>query len=122
VGSGVLSDDIVRDVYDDYIDLFNRGNLPEVSRQKILQKHADVVADADEGPLIWIGIAKAQWDCGQLEPTVFSKVRQIVDEGLGLARWAEQGDRLLLKRKAALNQFLSKLETSTPALVSPEKL
>jgi hypothetical protein len=37
-----------------------------------------------------------------------------VRDGLGLDRWAEEGDRLLLRRKAALNQFLARLETPNP--------
>jgi len=38
-------------------------------------------------------------------------VREIARDGLGLDRWAEQGERLLQQRKTALNQFLTKLES-----------
>jgi hypothetical protein len=113
-GTGVLSDDTVRDVIADYFDLFNRGGSPETIRKKLLATYAESVRDSDEGPLIWLGIAKAQWDCSHLEPLVLSKIREIVRDGLGLERWAEEGDRLLQRRKAALNQFLARLETSNP--------
>jgi len=80
-GTGVLSDDTVRDVYDSYLDLFNRGNPPEVIRQKLLEDFEKSLGDSDDGPLIWLGIAKAQWDCDQLEPLVLQRVRKIVSEG-----------------------------------------
>ncbi len=120
-GIGVLSDDTVRDVQADYLDLFNRGNSPEAIRKKLLVDYAESVGDPDEGPLIWIGIAKAQWDCAQLEPLVHSKIREIVEDGLGLTRWAEQGERLLQRRKTALNQFLTKLQTPNQRPRKPRK-
>jgi hypothetical protein len=120
-GTGILSDDTVRDVIGDYLDLFNRGNSPESIRQKIVEKYAGSVRDADEGPLIWFGIAKAQWDCSHLEQFVLSKIREIVEDGLGLARWAEQGERQLERRKTALKQFLIKLETPNPRARKPRK-
>jgi hypothetical protein len=101
--------------------LFNRGDSSEVLRKTILAKYAESVGDPDEGPLIWIGIAKAQWDCAHLEPLVVSRIREIVKDGLGLDRWAEQGDSLLQRRKAALNQFLDKLQTSNPRPRKPKK-
>jgi hypothetical protein len=120
-GTGVLSDDTVRDVYGIYLDLFNRGNSPDAIRQQLLADHEESLRDADEGPLIWIGIAKAQWDCAQLEPAILAKVREIVNGGLGLDRWAEQGERLLQARKAALRQFLIQLETDNPRPRKPRK-
>jgi hypothetical protein len=120
-GTGILSDDTVRDVCGSYIDLFNRGNPPEVIRKKLLNEYAESVRDSDDGPLIWLGIAKAQWDCGQLELLVLSKIREIVSRGLGLDLWAEQGERLLQRRKTALSQFLTKLETPNPRPRKPRK-
>jgi hypothetical protein len=120
-GTGILSDDTIRDVIGDYLDLFDRGNSAEAIRQRILERYAGSLRDADEGPLIWLGIAKAQWDCGHLEPLVLSKSREIVGEGLGLARWAEQGERRLERRKTALKQFLSKLEAPNPRPRKPRK-
>jgi hypothetical protein len=120
-GTGILSDDTVRDVHSDYLDLFNRGNSPAVIRQKLLERYEESLEDSDDGPLIWLGIAKAQWNCAQLEPQVLSKIREIVSGGLGLDRWAEQGERLLQRRKIALSQFLAKLETPNPRPRKPRK-
>jgi hypothetical protein len=120
-GTGILSDDTVRDVHSDYLDFFNRGNSPEAIRKELLERYAESLRDPDDGPLIWLGIAKAQWDCGQLEPLVLSKIREIVSKGLGLDVWAEQGERLLQRRKIALGQFLSKLETPNPRPRIPRK-
>jgi hypothetical protein len=83
-GTRFFSDDTLWDVVDEYFDLVNRGNPAEVIRKKILKDHENGLKDPDEGPLIWLSIAKAQWDCAQLEPIVRSKVREIVSGGLGL--------------------------------------
>lgn len=120
-GEGILSDDRVRDVHREYLDLFNRGNAPEAIRRKILGDYAKELTDTDEGPLIWFAVAKAQWDCGHLQPTVLVKVRQIVGEGLGLDRWSEQGERLLQKRKKAVAQFLAMLASPNPRPRRPKK-
>jgi hypothetical protein len=120
-GTGILSDDTTRDIYDSYIELFNRGNSVETIREKLLQKHAQDLKDPDEGPLIWIGIAKAQWACAQLEPLVLSKVREIVINGLGLDRWSDEGGPLLHRRKIALTQFFASLETPNPRPRKPRK-
>lgn len=120
-GEGILSDDTVRDVHDDYFDFFNRGDSPEEIRKKILAKYSEDLTDQDEGPLIWLAIAKAQWDCAHLEPVVYSKVREIVQNSLGLDRWAEQGERLLLRRKKALAQFLKQLESPNLRARKPRK-
>jgi hypothetical protein len=120
-GTGILSDDTVRDIHESYLDLFNRGNSADVIRQKLLEEHAESLRDSDEGPLIWLGIAKAQWDCAQLEPLVISKIREIVSDGLGLDLWAEQGAALLQRRKTALRQFLAKLDTPNLRPRKPRK-
>lgn len=120
-GTGVLSDDTVRDVIADYINLFNRGNSAEAARQQILRSYGSSVSDPDEGPLVWIGIAKAQWDCGQLESEVLNKIRLVVRDDLGLDRWVEQGPKLLNLRKLALRQFLAKLEIENPRPRKPRK-
>lgn len=113
-GTGVTSDDTVRDVYDEYLDLFNRGNSPAEIRTKLFAKYAESLGDSDEGP-------PAQWDCAQLEASALSKIREIVRDGLGLDRWAEQGERLLERRKTALNQFLAKLESPNQRPRKPRK-
>jgi hypothetical protein len=33
-GTSILSDDTTRDIYDSYLDLFNRGNLTKPVRRK----------------------------------------------------------------------------------------
>jgi hypothetical protein len=49
------------------------------------------------------------------------KISEIVRDGLGLSRWAEQGERLLQRRKTALNQFLAELETPNPRPRKPRQ-
>ncbi len=120
-GTGILSDDTVRDIYDSYIDRFNRGDTAENIRLQLLKSYASSLKDTDEGPLVWLAIAKAQWDCGQLEAEVVAKVQEVVRDGLGLARWAEQGQRLLERRKAALQQFLAKLQSVNSRPRKPRK-
>ena len=59
-GIGILSDDTIRDVHNSYLDLFNRGHSADVIRQELLEEYAESLQDSNEGPLVWLGIAKAQ--------------------------------------------------------------
>lgn len=113
-GNGILSDDFARDVYDEYLERYNAGDEHSTIFDA-LKKHFQVgFHDSDDGPLFWLAVAKAQWDCGALDPQVYARVQTIVTHGEGLDRWREQGSAGLTKRQRALTTFLEKLGTPNP--------
>ena len=110
-GSGILDDDVARDVHDRYLEAHAAGEPDDSIVEALRGEFAGVVSDPDEGPIFWLAVAHAQWDCSSVSPEVRERVEQIVAEGLGLARWAEAGRAQLARRKAALSRFLKNIGT-----------
>jgi hypothetical protein len=110
-GSGVLDDDFARDVYDHYVEAHAAGQPAGTIVQTLQRDFAGSVSDPDEGPLFWLAVAHAQWDCARVMPEVRERVDEIIAQSLGLARWAEAGPRELARRKTALVRFATKIQT-----------
>ena len=109
-GSGILDDDFARDVYDQYVDACGAGKPATAIIQALQKEFAKSLSDPDEGPLFWLAVAHAQWDCSSVTPEVRKRVEDIVVKGLGLARWAAEGRTPLARRKAALSRFVAKMQ------------
>jgi len=110
-GTAILSDDTARDVYDSYMAKYNEGLAHEDIREQLLEECAEMLDDMDDGPVFWLGFAKAQWECGALQDDVYQRVKTLIDTGAGLASWEEAGETALRKRKQVLQEFLEKIST-----------
>jgi len=121
-GFNILDDDFVRDVYDDYMEAFNVKVPADEIMRELLNEHPSDIDDEDddEGALFWLAVAKAQWDCGHLQPDVVARVRRIVEEGLGLENWEYEGPKVLAKRKAKLAAFLEAIQQPNPKPRKPK--
>jgi hypothetical protein len=113
-GDGILSDDFARDVYDEYLERYNAGGDHPTVFAAVKKRFRSDLQDSDYGPLFWLAVAKAQWDCGDLNPEVHVKVQAIIAQGEGLDRWREQGSAGLAKRQRALAGFLERLGSPNP--------
>lgn len=109
-GKGVLEEDLALDVYGDFLERYNDGADPRKLHKQILEAYAQALS-TPEFPSVWLGIAKAQWECGCLAPEMLRKVRTIVAEGSDLSRWQEE-DRQ--SRKRVLDRFLSRVSAPNP--------
>ncbi len=115
-GTAISSNDTYADVYADFFDLYNEGwEVKDVSK-KLVEDNSEVIGDEDDANNFWFALAKAQWECKQLDGDVFQRVKQIIESGEDLEVWrnlgASNGD--LKKRKAALDKFLVQLQTDKP--------
>jgi hypothetical protein len=102
----ILDDDVVADVYADFMERFDQGIAPEDICAELEDEYADTLGNVDDGPAIWLALALAQWECGQLEPDMLAKVSEIVASGVELERWKEEWRD---KRKQALAAFLEQI-------------
>jgi hypothetical protein len=110
-GTGVLDDDLARDVYDRYTDAEAAGQTAAAIVKALRAEFVSAVDDADEGPVFWLAIAQAQWDGAGIEKDIHARVDKIIARGLGLERWREAGARELARRQAALAKFAAKIKT-----------
>ncbi len=108
-GTAIPSNDTYADVYGDFFDLYNKGiKVPDISKQ-IIAKNQEIINDADDSNNFWFALAKAQWECKQLDKDLFNKVKKIIDTGADLVVWRQLNPKEedIQKRKLALDKFLS---------------
>lgn len=120
-GTGITNDDTVLDVLGDITDWLKAGETVESASIKAEKKYAELRDDPDEGPLLWLAIAQAQWKYGTVEPRVLRQVRDDIKNGRGLERW-EEDPRGLVKRQATLAKFLATIESPNPRPSAKPKL
>ncbi len=113
-GFGVEQDDFVRDVLGEFDDRLKRGGSIESATQAVLVQFADAVDDTDDGPLLWLALARAQWRYGEASVDVLAKVRADFAAEAGLERWAEEGPTVLAKRRERLAKFVAEIERPNP--------
>ena len=100
-GHGIRQDDVVLDVIGVFEDALKSGASAGEATQAVRTRFSGALADVDdEGPLIWIALAEAQWTGGALDPEVLARVQDDYRAGRGLSRW-EEDPRGLAQRRAA---------------------
>lgn len=112
-GTSITSDDTVSDVVAYIVDGLKAGSTLTEATDLALLKFKSLLDDSDDGPLIWIGIAQAQWKYGLVDDRVLDRVRADVVSQRGLERWRDDQD-LLRERLDVLSRFLEKIESPNP--------
>jgi hypothetical protein len=115
-GTAISSNDSYADIYDEFFELYNNGiEVSEVS-ERLLKNNQEIIKDPDDANNFWFAIAKAQWECKQLDPKVLDKVRQIIESGNDIEVWKrlDATDADLKKRKAVLDKFLTDIQSERP--------
>jgi hypothetical protein len=113
-GDSIFADDDAQDMYHHYRTLYNEGKEHDDVRQEMQRIFADEIRDSDDGPIFWFAVARAQWEFGSLDPKVLKQVEKIMKEGLGLDRWREGGEKMLVRRKKVRGEFLDKIRQPNP--------
>lgn len=108
-GVGLLTDDTAVDVYGEYMDKYNDGVDHAAIRKVLEEDFADYLEDDDDGPVFWIALALAQWECGVLAPDVQERVSSLIASGKTLERWEESGAATVRQRERVLVRFLEKI-------------
>lgn len=112
-GPAITSDDTVLDIINDMKDRLKAGDALAVATDWILSVYEELLDDADEGPLVWLGIAHIQWQYGLVDPSVQRKIAEDLHLQRGLDRWREEPPSLA-RRLAVLAAFTAKISTPNP--------
>ncbi len=96
------------DVYSDFIDRYNDGSDPSELHKEILERHAQSLTIESEWTSVWLGLARAQWECGSLSSDVLTAVEKIISSGADLHRWHPEDRK---RRQQLLDDFLVGLST-----------
>jgi hypothetical protein len=123
-GTGLSSNDTFEDIYSEFFELYNKGiDLPEITNN-ILSANIELQSDYEDQNSFWFALAKAQWDCGSLDQTVYEKVKSIIESGDDLKLWIELNGTSndVKKRKKVLEDFLERISKPTEKIKKRKKL
>lgn len=96
----IFGNDTAADVRDDFRALLEDGRSDEDATSEILAKFREALADRDEAPSVWIGLAAAQYRLGRLHPTVKERALRAIEAGADLHLWEDA--KLRKQRRAVL--------------------
>lgn len=108
-GTAISSNDTYADIYDEFFELYNDGLEVEEISQRLIQTNQETINDPDDCNNFWFALAKAQWECKQLDTELYQRVKNIVDTGADIEVWRqlEADEKDLKKRKLVLDKFLA---------------
>jgi hypothetical protein len=114
-GYGVFNDDTAAEVRDEYEQLLREKQRGDAATDALLGQWRETIDDPDDGPVFWLALALTQHKLGRLEARVQREALAVIDRGLGLDRWREQGGAALKRRVAQLAKARAQLESAQPA-------
>jgi len=121
--TAISSNDTYADIYGEFFDLYNSGlDVAEIS-EKLIADNQETINDLDDCNNFWFALAKAQWECKQLNKDIFDRVKKVIETGADLAVWRklDADEKDIKKRKVVLDKFLTDLQTERPKAKSRKK-
>lgn len=86
-GTGISSNDTFADIYDEFFELYNDGlEVLEISK-KLIKNNQEIINEPDDSNNFWFALAKAQWECKQLDNKVLDKAKTIIESGYDIEVW-----------------------------------
>lgn len=115
-GNAISSNDTYADVYSDFFELYNAGRDLSAISEKLIKDYRETIVLSEDANNFWFALAKAQWECKQLNPDVLDRVRDIVESGSDIEVWRQldADEKDIKKRKVYLNKFLADIEIEKP--------
>ncbi len=122
-GTAISSNDTYADIYSVFFDLYNNGQeVAEISK-KLIKENQDIINDTEDCNNFWFAVAKAKWECKQLDKELLDRVKKIIDTGADLEVWRrlDADEKTIRKRKEVLDKFLAGLQLDRPKAKSRKK-
>ena len=115
-GTAISLNDTYADIYDEFFDLYNDGQFVEDISRKLIADNKETINEPDDSNNFWFALAKAQWECKQLDAEILERVKEIIQKGSDLEVWRrlDAEERDIKKRKVSLDKFLVVLQTEKP--------
>lgn len=118
-GFKIFQNDTALDVKDQYIILLKDGKTTEEANRLIVENNQDVIELGDYDELeFWMALAMLQWSYGRLDQEVKVKALKCLEGDWHQTQWKEESPKLLNKRIAEINTFITIINTPQP----PEKI
>ncbi|RYE26522.1 MAG: hypothetical protein EOP51_00195 [Sphingobacteriales bacterium] len=111
-GVDIQSNDTYMDIRADFYDMLNEGLDVKHTSDRLIKNNQDLIDDPDDANNFWFALAKAQWECKQLDAELLKQVEEIITSGDDILVWRNLGadEDTITKRKDALEKFLAQLK------------
>jgi hypothetical protein len=122
-GTAIKDSDAFADIYDEYFNLYNKGEEPKHISKKIIEANWEILEIEEEKHSLWFALALAQWETKSLEQKILSTVEEIISSDADLKIWREldASESDIKKRKIALENFLEKIKSERPKAKSRKR-
>lgn len=122
-GTAISSNDTYADIFREFFDLYNDGlDVAEISK-KLIADNKETINDTYDCNNFWFALAKAQWECKQLDKDIYDRVKKVIETGADLEVWRQldANEKDIKKRKVVLDKFLADLQTEKQKAKSRKK-
>src|SRR5581483_4226433 len=106
-GYGVLDDDAAADIHGEFLSLLDKGVELSAIHDLVLAQFADYFSSHRSSASAWLGLARAEWECGVLRPETLQMVQTIVSDPRTLDAWSTDKERV--QRRVVLEKFLARI-------------
>lgn len=122
-GTAISSNDTYADIYGEFFDLYNDGQSVEDISKKLIADNQETINEPDDSNNFWFALAKAQWECKQLDTEILERVKEIIQTGSDLEVWRrlDADEKDIKKRKVVLDKFLADLQAEKSKAKSRKK-
>jgi len=112
-GTAISMNDTYADIFGAFIQMYNDGLEAGEITEKLIAGNQDIINDGEECNNFWFALAKAQWECRELDPKVFERVKVIIESGADIELWQflKADEEEIGERKAVLARFYRELQT-----------
>jgi hypothetical protein len=112
-GTGISMSDTYGDIFGAFIQMYNEGMTVKEISEKLTAENQDIINDGEESDNFWFALARAQWECKELDPAVLERVKNIVESGADIELWhfLKMDDEDIEARKGVLVRFLREIQT-----------
>lgn len=110
-GVGIFEDDVACDTRIALYDRFRDGDSAGEATDAVLDDFSEAMEDEEDGQVIILALAAAQWEAGRLDPRIRKRALAIIDEGVDF-RW--QDSEYAGQRRAVLTELGARLVREPP--------
>ncbi|WP_048921673.1 hypothetical protein [Rufibacter radiotolerans] len=109
----IKGNDTCLDIYSAFYDRYNQGESPSAISKVIFADYQGMFEDEDDRNNSLFALAFAQWETKSLDPTIYSRVRDIIEGEQDLQVWKNLGAdaKTIEKRRKTLHKFLEQIST-----------
>jgi hypothetical protein len=118
-GVGIFDDDVACDARIALYDLFRNGQSAKDATEAVVVDFSDMLEDAEDGPVVILALAAAEWEAGRLDPRIKKRALKIIELGVDF-RWRDSAQRE--QRRAVLEELAAKLKRRPPPPKPVEQL